>query len=572
MALNDIFNKEALDLLKKPIPKFETIHPSLISVLKAHSETNLSNLLAYFFKGEYSLHLQDIFLTSLIEGIVELGKDDNTFLEDLIERGYDNIEVMTEYVTTSGRIDILIIDDRERSSEKSAIIIENKLYHEVNNDFDDYFYSVCNDFNIEPKNIIVVILSLKEYHSDMPSNIKSANLLHKTLKGDIVKCLGNDLNFLYDKTSGLLVGEFLKHIDDLYLDISSYGNENCYEYYAENRIIVNKIVADAKELFKQVFATISEENKKLLFENRTKLEELIKLHEDINNSVNDYFIHYTKLTDRNVQGKDYFRGRGLSYDAIRYKLDFDSHFKTEKTINLEVWLNDKILNENGIDIMSQEIEPFLTKRNIKIPTLKKNQWYKIYNEELEVDETMLNNILKNNIDENWYELEAYLSNEIKKSQIIKFNEKSIEYLKTKRLNCEIKEEQAQFVAFSYSTTAAYIMYSIKCSPPDLIEIILYVNNSVWDVIPENISLNFTQFTEKQSYRIDQLKSVDLGRETDYYDALLKKSYRIKTIDELIPLLEKEREKWIEMEKEILRSIEQYHQNNQDESDLEITED
>lgn len=57
------------DLIPGEIPTPKPIHPSLISILRAHSEINLSNLLAYFFKGIYNPKLQDVFLTALIDSI-----------------------------------------------------------------------------------------------------------------------------------------------------------------------------------------------------------------------------------------------------------------------------------------------------------------------------------------------------------------------------------------------------------------------------------------------------------------------------------------------------------------------
>jgi len=556
--MSEIFDKQTLELLQKPIPKFEIIHPSLISVLRANSEINLSNLLAYFFNGDYDSHLKEVFLSSLID-CIDLGVEDDRFLNDIIDKGFENIEIIKEYQTNTGRIDILIINNHKRNSEKSAIIIENKLYHEVNNDFDDYFYSVSNDFLIEPKNIAVVILSLKEYHSNTPSNMKNAKVLHRDLKKSVLSELGSDLNLLYDKSSGLLVGEYLKHIDDLYLEFSSYGNVKCYRYYSEHRIIINKIVDNAKKHFLQDFGSISDEIKKLLFENRSKLEELIKLHENINKSVNDYFIHYTKITDRNVQGKDYFRGRGLSYDAIRYKFDFQSHLEKDHPITLHVSLDDQVLRENNIDMSTSEIEAILKEIGVKIPLkTKKNQWYLINEEELEIDETMLNSILKNNIEKKWGKLEDFLSSKIKISQINKFNEKASEFIRSKGLECKITGSQVNYISFSNSTTFGFVNYSIKFSPPDLVEIILYINYNAWDKINEEMlkdeDNDFILFSEKQSYQILGLESDYRSGVSDNYDALLKRSFRIRSLEELPLFLELESKKWIEKEKKIMSLI------------------
>ncbi|MFH6951430.1 hypothetical protein ACHRV6_23280 [Flavobacterium sp. FlaQc-51] len=556
MTDSTLFDENTLTLLKNPIPKFEIIHPSLISVLRANSELNLSNLLAYFFKGDFNSHLKEVFLASIID-LIGLDSEDDFFSNKLTCVRFENLEIIKEYATNTGRIDILIINHDERISKRRAFIIENKLYHEVNNDFDDYFYSVSNDFNIDPNQITIITLSLKEYQPQTPSNIHHVNFLHSDLKKTVLKGLGNDLNLFYDKISGLLLGEYFKHIDDLYLDFSSYENARCYAYYSENRKTINKIVLNAETMFAQNFEDISEKNKKLLFENRTKLEELITLHENIAKSAKEYFIHYTKITERNVQGKDYFRGRGFSYDAIRYKLDFHSHLKDESPIIFEVWINHRTFSENKIDMKSFEIETILNELDAKIPTeIKENEWLLVKKEKLQIDKTILSNILKNDVDENWRKLESFLSHKIEMSQIDIFNEKLIDFLEKKSLDITNRIGK---IHFSCLTNSANVKYSIKFSPPDLIEIILYVYASSWDEVAEvvrnEIDKEFICFSNKQSYQISNSGSGSIECDSDDYDALLKKSFRIKPSDDLSTILELERVKWIKKEKRIKDIIE-----------------
>lgn len=565
--MNEIFKNNALSLLKNQIPKFKQVHPSLISVLRANSELNLSNLLAYFFEGEYSNYLKNIFLDALIDCIsFENYDDDDLFLREMQDSSFENTEILKEYQTRSGRIDILIINNSRRSSQRSAIIIENKLYHEVNNDFDDYFYSVSNDFNIEPKNIAVIILSLKTYQSKTPSFMKSANPLHSELKKAVLEGIGTDLNLFYESPAGLLLGEYIKHIDDLYLDFSSHENKKCFEYYSNNREIINKTVCEAKRLLKEDFSKIDDNDKKMLFENRTKLEQLIELHENICKFTNKYFDHYIKIADRNVQGVDYFRGRGLSYNAIRYKLDYKSHLETDNPIILEVWLNDQALKEHGIDCHSSQMRTLLQKFEAKIPSrIVTNQWFLISKRELQIDETMLNSILKKTIDNCWRELEIYLSDQIRKSQISKFLAEAQAYLKMHNFDFEIIEEQPKYLGFHDSSTSI-VKYTIKFSPPDLVEIILYVNTAFLDKIYAKLKKDkdFVKFSEKQSYRIPYLNSDTTDVHSKIFEALLKRSFRISSIGELHKYLDAENEKWLDKEKEIEKIIDKYYSGDDNE--------
>lgn len=566
--MNEIFKNNALSLLKNQIPKFKQVHPSLISVLRANSEINLSNLLAYFFSGEYSSYLKNIFLDALIDCIsFENYDDDDLFLRELQEeRGFENTEILKEYQTVSGRIDILIINNSTRSSQRSAIIIENKLYHEVNNDFDDYFYSVSNDFNIEPRNIAVIILSLKAYQSKTPSYMKNSNPLHSELKNAVQQKIGIDLNLFYENPSGLLLGEYIKHIDDLYLDFSSYENAKCFEYYSKNRKIINKTVSEAKRLFKEDFSKIAEIDKKMLFENRTKIEQLIELHEDICKFTDAYFEHYIKIADRNVQGADYFRGRGLAYDVIRYKLDYKSHLISGSPIVMEVWLNYQALTENGIDCHSSQMAGLLKKLEAKIPSkMPKTQWFLVNTENLEIDQTMLNSILKNTIDNRWRELEIYLSDQIRKSQIDKFIDGALAYLQMQNLDFEIIEEQPKYLGF-HDSIKSIVKYTIKFSPPDLVEIILYVNTAFLDKIYAKLKKDkdFIKFSEKQSYRIPYLNSHTTDVHSKIFEALLKRSFRISSIGELHKHLDAENEKWLDKEKEIEKIIDKYYSGDDNE--------
>jgi hypothetical protein len=561
MAKEKLFNADELDLLKKPIPKFEKIQPSFITILRAHSETNLSNLLVYFFKGEDHPQLKEIFLTSLVDCINLDSKRENilgddNFLYELFDDGFESIEIHNEYPTKLGRIDILIVKEHKNQSESAAIIIENKLYHELNNDLDDYFYTVCNDYNLLPKNVAVVLLSLKEIHSESPMYMKNAQVLHKNLMKAVAGDVAKNINVLNDRSAGLLVTEYFRHINDLYLKSSSYGNEKSLDYYSESRIAVNSIAGKMQKFQIENLAEFSEEEKKHLIENKSQIDLIVKLHEDVIKFSDDCFNHYLKITDRNVQGKDYFRGRGLAFDAIRYKLNFQEHLHSDAPIKFGVWLNGAVVKEHLIKLDSKEIQAELSALKVSIANASNNNWFQIHEEDLEIDSSLLETILREKIDGEWGKFEEAIANTIRKSLIDKFNQEVIGFLEVEGSFTSKIDSTNSSINYSFSASEGFVQYSIKHSPPDLIEVILYVNTDFWENVSKVLKAKkeFIVFTVVQSYRIPELKDESLGSSQVNYDALLKRSYRVKSVDEIPALLEAEKINWAEVEKQIMEIV------------------
>lgn len=551
-----LFEKREIELLKGFIPKYERVKPGLISILKAHSETNLTNLLAYILKGEDYPLLREIFLQSLVD-CIDLDPHDDNFIQEMFDDGYTDINVYSEYQTMSGRIDILIVKESNKQSERAAIIIENKLYHGLHNDFDDYCYSVCKDMNILSKNLAVVALTLKPFDFAFPNYIKSGKIIHSDLKEAVEKELGRNGSIKNERDVIFLANEYLTHIEDLYLNRALYSYEKCFKFYSDNRKTINSIVEKVKELDFDKFEIQSSTDKKILFELKRSIEYLIQLQQNVSLYASESFNHYLKLTERNVQGPEYFRGRGLTFEAIRYKLDFIDHFNSEKAIEFEVWLNCSFLADLSIDINDSIFEKTLSRLSVRLPVSMEKNWVKIHRGALEIDDEILTKILRENIDNQWGELESNLSDAIAKSFINKFNDIVFKFIKSHTGFEYNIIEDGNAVQFAYSTTEAFYQYSIKYSPPDLIEIILYVENTLWEKV-ENAILTengFTKFTQIQSYQIPELHDEQLGGDNRNYDALLKKSYRIKSLAEVENLLNLEKPIWSEIEVNIKNVIE-----------------
>lgn len=77
--------------------------------------------------------------------------------------------IETEYGTEDkGRIDLFIYNDEQ------AIIIENKIYHHLANNLNDYWSTATRE--VKTKNIIGILLTLGKYSGNLPQNF--VNVLH----------------------------------------------------------------------------------------------------------------------------------------------------------------------------------------------------------------------------------------------------------------------------------------------------------------------------------------------------------------------------------------------------------
>lgn len=188
------------------IPEIKANPKTFLGIAKQpHYENVLSNIYAFYFNPSEEHGLDDLFVKSFVEVINlkrrKFEKQDFSFVNDF---GID-----TEYPTEKdeetgkkGRIDLLLISDND------AIIIENKVYHILNNNLQNYWDT------IDVSNKIGVLLSLKTMSttSDHFINITHLEFLNKVME--------NSGSYLLDATDKYLV--FLK---DLYQNIINLSNQ-----------------------------------------------------------------------------------------------------------------------------------------------------------------------------------------------------------------------------------------------------------------------------------------------------------------------------------------------------------
>jgi hypothetical protein len=141
-----------------------------------HYENVVSNVYAYFFNPSNDHGFGSLFIDSL---------------QELITTNFEfaSPKVMREcYSDSGGRIDLIIQDTglakpgEKPEGGQPVILIENKIYHDVNNDFEDYY----NSFKAKQKQGVLLTI-----HPTIPSHPGFKNVTHEQLIRNIFKNIGD---------------------------------------------------------------------------------------------------------------------------------------------------------------------------------------------------------------------------------------------------------------------------------------------------------------------------------------------------------------------------------------------
>jgi hypothetical protein len=128
-----------------------------------HKENVNSRVYAYFLDKALHTEIADVFIAALLN-LVNKKRNTTLVIEDFT--------CITEVTTKKGnRIDLLICDQ----TNETAIIIENKIYHYLNNDLRDYWTHI----EYKDDNKQGVLLTLQQH--DIPDSEKGTfiNITHK---------------------------------------------------------------------------------------------------------------------------------------------------------------------------------------------------------------------------------------------------------------------------------------------------------------------------------------------------------------------------------------------------------
>lgn len=181
-----------------------------------HYENIWSNIYAFFFDVQGEHGLGDLFINSLLE-LLEKKKHSIILNDFQIDREFETRK--------GGRIDLLL------SNEDTAIIIEAKVYHSVNNDFEDYWDS------IEKNNKVGVLLTLRA-HRSIPTKKGGyfINITHKELIDKVISKI--HLHYLTaSNTHQLYLRDFYQTI----YNITDPMDTKILEFYFENRDQINQL-------------------------------------------------------------------------------------------------------------------------------------------------------------------------------------------------------------------------------------------------------------------------------------------------------------------------------------------
>lgn len=205
-------------LKETPIPFVKKRPLTFLGISKQpHYENVWSNIYAFFFDVNAEHNLNDLFLQSLLQLINE--SNNSKFHVN------SSFEIETEYSTNNnGRIDILL------SNNNDAIIIENKVYHHLNNDLNDYWNSVSQE------NKQGVILSLQKIYKSQIYNRNFIGITHIEL---LQKVISNLPNYFSNANEKYII--FLKDFYQNVLNTTNPMDANVIKFSYRNQEEINKV-------------------------------------------------------------------------------------------------------------------------------------------------------------------------------------------------------------------------------------------------------------------------------------------------------------------------------------------
>src|SRR5688572_2107064 len=203
MDLNEIKS-----FLEKGIIKVKQKETTFLDIAGfPHYENVISNIYAYFFNPNQKHGLGSLFLDSLLELV------DKNFI-------FNSPKVFREFTTQKGgRID-LVISDQDKE-DKKVLIIENKMYHFLNNDLKDYYDSFPD---MKRRGVLLTINPVASYHD------KFVNVTHQALLNKVFENLG-PLILSIPEQSIFILKEFSKNLNNFTMnhEVGKY-----YNFYQEN--------------------------------------------------------------------------------------------------------------------------------------------------------------------------------------------------------------------------------------------------------------------------------------------------------------------------------------------------
>ncbi|MCA4531485.1 PD-(D/E)XK nuclease family protein [Bacteroides xylanisolvens] len=210
------------------IPQMEKRRKTFMDISGlAHYENIWSNIYAFFFDVQGEHGFNDLFISSLLELLKEKGQI--LFLNEF--------QINREFETNKGgRIDLLL------SNEDTAVIIEAKVYHVVNNDFEDYWNSIVKNKKVG------VLLTLREHPSIRTSNGGCfINITHKKLIDKVISKIP-----LYYLAVDNTYQQYLQDFCQTIYNVTAPMETKLLEFYYQNREQINQLSTIKNEIVRYV--------------------------------------------------------------------------------------------------------------------------------------------------------------------------------------------------------------------------------------------------------------------------------------------------------------------------------
>ncbi|MEN2400620.1 PD-(D/E)XK nuclease family protein [Flavobacterium sp. MC2016-06] len=260
-------NSLQLFLNQNTIPKIKKRPKTFLGITKQpHYEKVMSNIYAFYFNTEEVHGMRHLFINTLLEIINESRLGPYKKVAEILD-----FEVDTEVITKkNGRIDLLLYN------QDHAIIVENKVYHVLNNNLQDYWNSIKVTDNNEV-NKIGIVLSLNKL---IVSHSHFINITHLEFLKRVIQNLGN---YIMDAKEKYII--FLK------------------DFY-QNSINLSKSEMDSKEL-------------KFYFDNQTKILEVKDFHFAVRTHIENQIEQACVLIDEDLKLQT---SKGKSNKRLRYFL------------------------------------------------------------------------------------------------------------------------------------------------------------------------------------------------------------------------------------------------------------
>ncbi len=276
-----------------------------------HYENVISNIYAFYFDTNEGHTLKDLFIKSLLELI----NNSSLAKQNIVFETFLNFKVVTEYGTKNQkRIDLLL------QNNDQAIIIENKIYHQLNNDLDEYY----NEIDVANKmGIVLTLHPITDIKHQRFINITHLQLVNKVLEN-----LGNYVLNANDKYL-VFLKDFCQNIINLSHPIMEKEN---IAFYYKNQEKINQLVNFKYKLGEHILGQVIDASNKIEGVNR---------YEPRANSYNDKrLVYYPSKQNINLMLTVIYEDLLTEEKSIYIAVEMQGHLLKDRTIYKQIDFSD----------------------------------------------------------------------------------------------------------------------------------------------------------------------------------------------------------------------------------------